>query len=69
MPGSQLGDDLRALGFDVQNASLPDDLPRLLAEVPAGERVALVDPRFLGHLHALRLALTDPRFPAASNRM
>ncbi|MEU3499649.1 DUF5941 domain-containing protein [Streptomyces hundungensis] len=66
VPGSQLGDDLRALGFDVQNASLPDDLPRLLDEVPAGERVALVDPRFLGHLHALRLALTDPRFPAAS---
>ncbi|MFG2717825.1 DUF5941 domain-containing protein [Streptomyces sp. NPDC048416] len=66
VPGSQLGPDLRALGFEVQNAFLPDDLPRLLAEVPAGERVALVDPRFLGHVHALRLALTDPRFPAAS---
>lgn len=66
MPGSQLGPDLLALGFDVQQAFLPDDLPRLLAEVPAGERVALVDPRFLGHVHALRLALTDPRFPAAS---
>ncbi|RCH69100.1 CDP-alcohol phosphatidyltransferase family protein [Streptomyces sp. SDr-06] len=66
VPGSQLGPDLRALGFDVQNAFLPDDLPRLLAEVPAGERVALVDPRFLGHVHALRLALTDPRFPAAA---
>ncbi|MER7146565.1 DUF5941 domain-containing protein [Streptomyces xanthochromogenes] len=66
VPGSQLGPDLRALGFDVQNAFLPDDLPRLLAAVPAGERVALVDPRFLGHVHALRLALTDPRFPAAS---
>ncbi|MFD9634718.1 DUF5941 domain-containing protein [Streptomyces violascens] len=66
VPGSQLGPDLRTLGFDVQQALLPDDLPRLLAEVPAGERVALVDPRFLGHVHALRLALTDPRFPAAS---
>ncbi|MFF3694370.1 DUF5941 domain-containing protein [Streptomyces sp. NPDC002221] len=66
VPGSQLGPDLRTLGFDVQNAFLPDDLPRLLAEVPAGERVAVVDPRFLGHVHALRLALTDPRFPAAS---
>ncbi|MFE4857026.1 DUF5941 domain-containing protein [Streptomyces sp. NPDC056670] len=66
VPGSQLGPDLRALGFDVRNALLPDDLPRLLAEVPAGERVALVDPRFLGHVHALRLALTDPRFAAAS---
>ncbi|MGW2813368.1 DUF5941 domain-containing protein [Streptomyces sp. NPDC001415] len=66
VPGSQLGPDLRALGFDVQSAFLPDDLPRLLGEVPAGERVALVDPRFLGHVHALRLALTDPRFPAAA---
>ncbi len=25
-----------------------------------------MDPRFVGHLHALRLALTDPRFPAAA---
>ncbi|MGW3427230.1 DUF5941 domain-containing protein [Streptomyces melanosporofaciens] len=39
-----------------------------LATVPAHERVALVDPRFVGHLHALRLALTDPRFPAAAVR-
>jgi len=34
--------------------------------VPAQERIAVVDPRFVGHLHALRLALTDPRFPAAA---
>ena len=34
--------------------------------VPAAERVALVDRRFLGHRHALRLALTDPRFDAAA---
>ncbi|GAA2304964.1 hypothetical protein GCM10010376_21880 [Streptomyces violaceusniger] len=39
-----------------------------LAAVPAHERVALVDPRFVGHAHALRLALTDPRFPAATVR-
>ncbi|MCC4322650.1 CDP-alcohol phosphatidyltransferase family protein, partial [Streptomyces malaysiensis subsp. malaysiensis] len=39
-----------------------------LAAVPAHERVALVDPRFVGHVHALRLALTDPRFPAAAVR-
>ncbi|MGV9850913.1 DUF5941 domain-containing protein [Streptomyces sp. NPDC003442] len=39
-----------------------------LAAVPAHERVALVDPRFVGHVHALRLALTDPRFPAATVR-
>lgn len=37
-----------------------------LAAVPAAERVALVDARFTGHLHALRLALTDPRFPAGA---
>ncbi len=37
-----------------------------LAAVPARERVALVDARFVGHVHALRLALTDPRFPAAA---
>lgn len=37
-----------------------------LAAVPADERVALVDARFVGHVHALRLALTDPRFPAAA---
>lgn len=39
---------------------------RLLAAVPAADRVALVDQRFVGHLHTLRLALTDPRFPAAA---
>lgn len=38
----------------------------LLAATPAADRVALVDQRFVGHLHSLRLALTDPRFPAAS---
>lgn len=54
------------MGFDVRSAQRPEDVAALLAEVPAGERVALVDPRFVGHLHSLRLALTDPRFPAAS---
>jgi len=39
---------------------------RLLSVVPADRRVALVDPRFVGHVHALRLGLTDPRFPAAT---
>nr|WP_267242019.1 DUF5941 domain-containing protein [Streptomyces sp. PR69] len=37
-----------------------------LAAVPAAERVAVVDPCFVGHVHALRLGLTDPRFPAAA---
>ncbi|ATL86558.1 integral membrane transferase [Streptomyces malaysiensis subsp. malaysiensis] len=27
-----------------------------------------MDPRFVGHVHTLRLALTDPRFPAAAVR-
>ncbi|MER5965748.1 DUF5941 domain-containing protein [Streptomyces sp. NPDC002057] len=65
-PGSSLDGDLRSLGFDVRAASGPDEAGALLAAVPAGERVALVDPRFVGHLHALRLTLTDPRFPAAA---
>ncbi|MER7910371.1 DUF5941 domain-containing protein [Streptomyces sp. NPDC096068] len=64
-PGSSLDGDLRSLGFDVRIASGAEETGALLAAVPAGERVALVDPRFVGHLHALRLALTDPRFPAA----
>lgn len=42
------------------------DAEALLAAVPAGQRVAIVDARFVGHLHALRLGLTDPRFPAAA---
>ncbi|MFF6906778.1 DUF5941 domain-containing protein [Streptomyces sp. NPDC012389] len=42
------------------------DAAALLAAVPAGRRVALVDPRFVGHVHALRLGLTDPRFAAAT---
>ncbi|BAU87265.1 integral membrane transferase [Streptomyces laurentii] len=66
VPGSSLDADLRSLGFDVEIASGPHETGTLLARVPADERVALVDPRFVGHTHALRLALTDPRFPAAT---
>ncbi|MFB7449952.1 DUF5941 domain-containing protein [Streptomyces sp. NPDC056194] len=65
-PGSSLDGDLRSLGFDVRIASGAEEAGALLAAVPAGERVALVDPRFVGHVHALRLTLTDPRFPAAA---
>ncbi|MFF0624019.1 DUF5941 domain-containing protein [Streptomyces sp. NPDC004296] len=64
--GSSLEADLRTLGFDVRAVGDATGAAELLAEVPAQERVALVDPRFVGHLHALRLALTDPRFPAAA---
>ncbi|MGI5261255.1 DUF5941 domain-containing protein [Streptomyces angustmyceticus] len=64
--GSPLEADLRTLGFDVRTADDAAATAELLAAVPAQERVAVVDPRFVGHLHALRLALTDPRFPAAA---
>ncbi len=66
MPGSSLEGDLRSLGFDVRVASDACAAEMLLAQVPTGRRVALVDARFVGHLHALRLGLTDPRFPAAA---
>ena len=59
-------DDLRRLGFDVAVVDCSDELAARLAAAPAGDRVAVVDPRFTGHRHALRLALTDPRFPAGA---
>ncbi|MER6846109.1 DUF5941 domain-containing protein [Streptomyces platensis] len=64
--GSPLEADLRALGFDVRTADDATAAAELINAVPAQERVAVVDPRFVGHQHALRLALTDPRFPAAA---
>ncbi|MFI1395618.1 DUF5941 domain-containing protein [Streptomyces sp. NPDC020681] len=66
VPGSSLEGDLRSLGFDVRVAPDAATTGSLLAAVPASERVAVVDARFVGHVHALRLALTDPRFPAAA---
>ncbi|MEU0930264.1 DUF5941 domain-containing protein [Streptomyces solisilvae] len=66
--GSSLEDGLRSLGFDVRTANDAAGITAELAAVPAHERVALVDPRFVGHVHTLRLALTDPRFPAAAVR-
>ncbi|WP_371584045.1 DUF5941 domain-containing protein [Streptomyces sp. NBC_01314] len=66
VPGSSLEGDLRSLGFDVRVASDNGDVETLLATVPADQRVALVDARFVGHVHALRLGLTDPRFDAAA---
>ncbi|MFI9825327.1 DUF5941 domain-containing protein [Streptomyces sp. NPDC052013] len=66
VPGSSLEGDLRSLGFDVRIASGPAEAETLLAEVPSGERVAVVDAGFVGHVHALRLGLTDPRFPLAA---
>ncbi|WP_371750053.1 CDP-alcohol phosphatidyltransferase family protein [Streptomyces sp. NBC_01283] len=66
VPGSPLEGDLRSLGFDVRVASDAADTETLLAAVPAGQRVAVVDARFVGHVHALRLGLTDPRFAASA---
>lgn len=66
MPGSPLADELRALGFDVRPAATSQDTAEALALVPADQRVAVVDSAFVGHGHALRLALTDPRFDACA---
>ncbi|WP_435613002.1 DUF5941 domain-containing protein [Streptomyces sp. bgisy159] len=66
VPGSSIESDLRGLGFEVRAAADPADARELLAAVPGEERVALVDARFVGHLHALRLGLVDPRFPLAA---
>ncbi|MEU3948025.1 DUF5941 domain-containing protein [Streptomyces sp. NPDC029526] len=66
VPGSPLEAELRSLGFDVRAASGPGEAEALLAAVPADRRVAVVDARFVGHEHALRLGLTDPRFPLAA---
>ncbi|KIE24455.1 transferase [Streptomyces sp. MUSC 125] len=66
VPGSSLENDLRSLGFDVRLAADATEAQVLLSAVPAGDRVALVDGRFVGHPHALRLGLTDPRFPLAA---
>ncbi|MFF0218665.1 DUF5941 domain-containing protein [Streptomyces vinaceus] len=66
VPGSPLTDELRSLGFDVRPAARPEETAAVLAGVPADQRVAVVDSAFVGHVHALRLALTDPRFDACS---
>ncbi|MFE3581182.1 DUF5941 domain-containing protein [Streptomyces vinaceus] len=66
VPGSPLTDELRSLGFDVRPAMRPEETAAVLAGVPADQRVAVVDSAFVGHVHALRLALTDPRFDACS---
>ncbi|MBV7694366.1 DUF5941 domain-containing protein [Streptomyces sp. TRM70350] len=66
VPGSSIEGDLRSLGFEVRIATDPADAESLIAEVPGDQRVAVVDARFVGHLHALRLGLTDPRFPLAA---
>ncbi|MFJ8187816.1 DUF5941 domain-containing protein [Streptomyces sp. NPDC096105] len=66
VPGSSLEGDLRSLGFEVRTAAGAAEAETLLAQVPEEDRVALVDTRFVGHVHALRLGLTDPRFPLSA---
>lgn len=66
VPGSSIEGDLRSLGFEVRTAADAADAETLLAQVPGDQRVAVVDARFVGHVHALRLGLTDPRFPLAA---
>ncbi|MBC2865479.1 CDP-alcohol phosphatidyltransferase family protein [Streptomyces mexicanus] len=66
VPGSSIEDDLRSLGFDVRTAADASAAEALVAGVPGDQRVAVVDAGFVGHLHALRLGLTDPRFPIAA---
>ncbi|MER5439385.1 DUF5941 domain-containing protein [Streptomyces sp. NPDC002790] len=66
VPGSSLEGDLRGLGFDVRFAPDPAAAEEALAAVPGEQRVAVVDAGFVGHVHALRLGLTDPRFPASA---
>ncbi|MEU0243263.1 DUF5941 domain-containing protein [Streptomyces sp. NPDC006235] len=66
VPGSSIEGDLRSLGFDVRVAADAAEAETLLAGVPGEQRVAVVDARFVGHVHALRLGLTDPRFPLAA---
>ncbi|HET6635473.1 MAG TPA: DUF5941 domain-containing protein [Streptomyces sp.] len=64
--GSPLESDLASLGFTVRTAASAAAVADALAAVPAGERIAVVDSRFVGHAHSLRLALTDPRFAAGA---
>ncbi|WP_420038057.1 DUF5941 domain-containing protein [Streptomyces sp. cg28] len=66
VPGSSLEGDLRELGFDVRLAPDAADARAALAAVPGDQRVAVVDAGFVGHVHALRLGLTDPRFAASA---
>ncbi|MGW5634134.1 DUF5941 domain-containing protein [Streptomyces sp. NPDC003832] len=66
VPGSSIEGELRSLGFDVRTAADAAEAETLLAAVDGRERVAVVDARFVGHVHALRLGLTDPRFPLAA---
>lgn len=57
--------DLAAIGATVIEADGPAAMARAVASASAAGRVALVDRRLVAHRHALRLAIEDPRWPAA----
>jgi phosphatidylglycerophosphate synthase len=57
--------ELSALGATVIEADGPTAAARAVASASAAGRVALVDRRLIAHRHALRLAIDDPRWPAA----
>lgn len=62
-----LAADLAAIGFGrILHARDAVELADLLAAADPAERIAVIDAGFVGHRHALRLALTDPRFPAGA---
>ena len=58
-----LRESLAALGVTVVEADGPAATARIVASASTTGRVALIDHRFIGHRHALRLALADPRWP------
>jgi phosphatidylglycerophosphate synthase len=62
---SVLRTDLAAVGATVIEADGPAAAARAVASASAAGRVALVDRRLVAHRHALRLAIEDPRWPAA----
>lgn len=57
---------MQSLGYVVVVAGADDDPAARVAALPASEQIALVDPGLVAHRHALRLVLTDPRFPVAA---
>lgn len=58
-----LRENLAGLGVTVVDANGPAATARIVASASATGRIALIDRRFVGHEHALRLAMTDPRWP------
>jgi phosphatidylglycerophosphate synthase len=58
-----LRESLAALKVTVVDATGPAATARIVASASTTGRIALIDRRFVGHRHALRLALADPRWP------